>query len=238
MMTIVTSVFGPLIPAISSMQSASTPSRIGDLCIRTTRYCALLLCLLGAPLFFGAYPLLSLWVGKQYAARSAFYLEVLVLGNIVRYLSMPYLAAVIATGKQHFATLATVTEACVNIVLSIWLVQRIGAVGVAVGTLVAAFVSIGVHLFVSIPRTQGAIRFKRPRFLMQGWVRPLLIITPSLLLYPFWRKQNMLPAAPAALATWAVAVGAMAWWLVLTAEDRLEARRTLFRLLYSRAGQV
>ena len=39
---------------------AQRPGRIGDLCIKTTRYCVLLLLLLGLPLFFGAYPLLSL----------------------------------------------------------------------------------------------------------------------------------------------------------------------------------
>ena len=47
-----------------------------------TRYCTLLLCLLGLPLLFGAYPLLSLWVGHQYAIRSALYLEILVIGNL------------------------------------------------------------------------------------------------------------------------------------------------------------
>ena len=135
MLAIVSSVFGPLVPAVSSMQSGSTPGRIGDLCIKTTRYCVLLLLLLGLPLFFGAYPLLSLWVGKRYAIQSALYLEVLVLGNIVRQIAFPYILVVVATGKQHLATIGGIVEACVNVALSIWLVQRIGTVGVAVGTL-------------------------------------------------------------------------------------------------------
>ena len=74
MLAVVSSVFGPLVPAVSSMQADTTPSRIGDICIRMTRYCALLLLLLGLPLVFGGYPLLSLWVGKRYATQSAFYL--------------------------------------------------------------------------------------------------------------------------------------------------------------------
>src|SRR3984957_18253364 len=101
MLTVIASVFGPLVPAVSSMQSGSTPSRIGDLCTKIARYCTLLLCLLGLPLVFGAYPLLSLWVGKQYATQSALYLEVLVLGNVVRQLVLPYILIVVATGKQH-----------------------------------------------------------------------------------------------------------------------------------------
>jgi O-antigen/teichoic acid export membrane protein len=229
MLTVVASVFGPLVPAVSSMQSGTTPDRIGDLCIKIARYCTLLLCLLGLPLVFGSYPLLSLWVGKQYATQSALYLEVLVLGNVVRQLVLPYILIVVATGKQHLATIAAISEACVNIVLSIWLVQRIGAVGVAIGTLVGAFVSVGVHLLVSMPRTQSAIRLRRSRFLMQGMLRPLLIIAPALLVYPFWRRLNMLPAEPAVLAIWIVVTVAMAWWVVLTEDDRRELGATLLR---------
>jgi O-antigen/teichoic acid export membrane protein len=238
MLAVVSSVFGPLVPAVSSMQSGTTPRRIGDLCIKATRYCALLLCLLGLPLFFGAYPLLSLWVGKRYATQSALYLEVLVLGNVVRQLAYPYILVVVATGKQHLATIGGIVEACVNIVLSIWLVQRIGAVGVAVGTLAGAFVGLSMHLVVSIPLTQAAIHVQRSRFVLQGLLRPLLVITPSFFLYPFWRKLNMLPAAPAVLAIWAVATAAIAWRVVLTPEDRREFRAYLLRLLYWRVERT
>lgn len=231
MLALVGSVFGPLIPAISSMQSSSTPNRIGDLCIKVTRYCTLLLCLLGAPLVLGAYPLLSLWVGRQYASRSALYLEVLVLGNVVRHLSMPYLATVVATGRQRAATVATVIEACVNLALSVWLVQRIGAAGVAIGTLAAAFIGVGVHLSVSIPRTQATMAIDRFQYSLQGLLRPLLVLMPSLLLYPFWRPLNILPAAPIGLALWFIATLAMAWWVVLTAEDRVEIETSTTRLL-------
>jgi O-antigen/teichoic acid export membrane protein len=231
MVAVISSVFGPLIPAVSSMQSGTTPNRIGDLCIRTTLYCALLLCQLGLPLVLGSYPLLSLWVGKKYAAQSALYLEVLVLGNIVRQLAFPYILGVVATGRQHLATIAAISEACVNVMVSVWLVQKVGAVGVAAGTLVGAFVGLSVHFLVSIPRTQAAIFIVRSRFLMEGLLRPLLIITPSLLLYPLWRRLDMLPAAPAGLVVWFLSTVAIAWWVVLKPEERREAAAMVHRLL-------
>jgi O-antigen/teichoic acid export membrane protein len=230
MLALVSSVFGPLVPAVSSMQAGTTASRIGDICIRMTRYCVLLLFLLGLPLVFGGYPLLSLWVGKRYATQSAFYLEVLVLGNVVRQLALPYVLIVVATGKQHLATIAAIAEAAVNIIVSIWLVQTIGAVGVAVGTLVGAFVSFSVHLLLSMRYTQPTILVSRWRFLVQGVLRPLLILVPSLLLYPFWRRLSMLPAQPAVLALWIVATVAVAWWVGLTAEDRQTGGAMLNRL--------
>jgi O-antigen/teichoic acid export membrane protein len=232
MLAIVSSAFSPLVPAVSSMQSGTTASRIGDLCIKLTRYCALLLLLLGLPLLFGAYPLLSLWVGKSYAAQSALYLEVLVLANVVRQLALPYILVVVATGKQHLATIAGIVEACVNVVLSIWLVQRIGAVGVAIGTLAGAFVSVGMHLMISIPQTQPAIQIQRSRFVLQGLLRPILVITPSVFLYPFWRRLAMLPAVPGLIAIWVAATAAIAWWVALTAEDRRELGAALLRLVY------
>ena len=238
MLAIVSSVFAPLLPAVSSMQAGTTAGRIGDLCIRSTRYCALLLCLLGLPLVAGGYPLLSLWVGQRYAAQSWLYLQVLVVGNLVRQFMLPYILMVVATGKQHLATIAAISEACVNIVVSIWLVQKIGAVGVAAGTLAGAFVSLGLHLLVSIPLTRAVILIHRPRFAIQGLLRPLLLVTPALVLYPFWRRANLLPAPPAVLAIWFVVTAGLAWWVVLTADDRRETGSLLLRLLYWRVERT
>jgi O-antigen/teichoic acid export membrane protein len=145
MLVLISSMFGPLLPAMSSIQAKATPARLGEIAIRATRYCALLLCLLGMPLLVGSYPLLSFWVGRGYATRSALYLEVLVIGNVVRQLVYPYMIGVVATGKQHLATISAIAEASVNVALSIWLVQKFGAIGVAIGTLVGAFISVGAR---------------------------------------------------------------------------------------------
>ena len=234
MLLVVGSIFGPIVPAVSSMQAGSTPNQIGELVIRMTRYCALLLCLLGLPILFAAYPLLSLWVGHQYAIRSALYLEILVISNVVRQLTCPYVLVVVATGSQHLATISAIAEAAVNIIVSVLLVTRIGAGGVAIGTLIGAFVSVGMHLLVSIPRTQRAIDLQRSRYLVQGLLRPLLGLVPSLLLYPFWKRSNMVPANPALLAIWVVLSLFVAWQIGLTREDRRAFMSALSRLPYWR----
>jgi O-antigen/teichoic acid export membrane protein len=238
MLMLVSSLFGPLLPALSSMQARSTPRQLGELCIRITRYCVLVVCLLGLPLFFGSYPLLSLWVGRAYAAHSALYVEVLVVGNVIRQLALPYVIAVVATGKQHMATISAVAEASVNIVLSIWLVQKFGAIGVAIGTVAGAIVSVAVHLLVSMHYTRSTILIERSRFLVAGLLRPLLITAPSLCLFFFWRKYSMLPAAPAILAIWALLTLALAWWVGASAEDRQLAKAAATRLLYWRREPI
>ena len=60
-------------------QSGRTPEQLGDIVIKATRYCVLLLCLIGLPLLVAPYLLLKLWVGQDYAIRSALFLQVLVL---------------------------------------------------------------------------------------------------------------------------------------------------------------
>ncbi len=238
MLTVVGSIFGPILPAVSSLQAGSTPSAIGDLVARMTRYCTLLLCLLGLPLFFGAYPLLSMWVGHKYAVQSAFYLEILVLGNVVRQLTYPYALVVVATGRQHLATVAAVMEAIVNVTVSIVLVKRIGAAGVAIGTLVGAFVSLGMHLAVSMHYTKATVLIRRTRFAWSALLRPLLCVLPSFFLLPFWRRFDMLPADPTLLVLWAVLSVVTAWQIGLTPEDRHAFFHTSSRLLHWRSQQT
>jgi len=230
MMLVIGGLFSPLVPAISSLQTQQTPHHIGKLTIESTRYCTLLLTLIGLPLAFGAYPLLQLWVGHSYATQSVSFLQILILGNVIRQLGYPYSLAVIATGKQHLATIAAVAEATANICVSLYLVQRIGAIGVAIGTVCGAFVSIALHLTLSMRYTQSAIAISRRSFVMRGVVRPLLCLIPSLLLIPTWNRFAMLPWSIPWLGGWSTATLLIAWQVALTETDRKRVITTLSRL--------
>ena len=235
MLVVVSSVFSPLLPAVSSMNSGRTPTQIGDLVVKVTRFCSLLICLLGLPLFLGAYPLLKLWVGHAYAIRSALFLEVLVLGNAIRMIGYPYALVVVATGKQRLATIAAVAEAVVNVTLSIYLVQRIGALGVAIGTCVGALISIGVHLSVSMKLTRSTILISRRCFLSEAVLRPLSCIIPSLLLFPLWRRFAMPPASLPWLAIWTLLTFGIAWLVGLKPAERQEFAEAL---LHGRTSRI
>jgi hypothetical protein len=53
MPALIDSLFGPCLPAFSSMQAGAKPDRMRELCIQASRCCTLLLCLLGLSLIFG-----------------------------------------------------------------------------------------------------------------------------------------------------------------------------------------
>ena len=224
------SLFNPLVPAISSMHARSTSGQIGQVLTRVTRYYTLLLSLVGLPILFGAYPLLNVWVGHEYAAHSVPYLEILLIANVIRQLGYPYSLVLVATGKQHLATVAAVAEAALNCALSVWLVQRMGAVGVAIGTLAGAFFSLGLHLTITMHLSRSTILIQRTRFVLQGWLRPSLCIVPSLLFYPFWKRNAMLPISPILLIIWLVTTAAIAWKIGLISEERQQIRETLARV--------
>jgi len=231
-MLAVGNLFGPLIPAISSLQAIGSSKQIGDVAVNTTRYCGLVLYVSGLPILFGSYPLLSLWVGKNYAVQSAPYLAVLMIGNLIRQLGYPYALVVVATGRQHLATIAAVAEALVNICLSIWLIQRMGAMGVAIGTVVGAFVSITLHLTVSMRYTRSAILIHRSQFIMQGLLRPLVCVAPSVILLPFWKRFATIPAPPLSMLLWALATIALAWQVGLNRSERQKLLVGFSRLAY------
>ena len=134
--------------------------------------------MLGIPLLFLGFPLLRIWVGVVYASHALVYLEVLVAANIVRQLAYPYALMVVGLGQQRFATVSPVLEAVVNLVTSILLARRYGAIGVAIGTLIGAFAGVLAHVVVSMPRTQAAVAVERLRLLRKGVARPLLSFLP------------------------------------------------------------
>jgi O-antigen/teichoic acid export membrane protein len=229
MVLVVNSLFSPLLPAVSSLQSARTPQQLGGILIKATRYCVLLLCLIGLPLMIGPYSLLKLWVGHDYATRSALFLQILVLGNVIRQLGNPYALVLLATGQQHLATVAAVAEALVNLSLSIYLVQRFGAVGVAIGTLVGAFVSVGLHLTVSMKLTRSMISMSRRRFVLTGLLRPLLCVIPSTLLIVLWKESGMPPIGIPMILISFLATAAIGWLVALTNTERNDLLSVIHR---------
>ncbi len=225
---IVGAVFGPLLPAVSALQSRRLPEQIGEIAIRTTRYCTLLLCVMGLPLFIGAFPLLRLWVGRQYAMHSVVYLQVLLVGNVLRLLLSPYSLVIVAIGKQHLATVAATAEGVVNLTASILLAHKMGAIGVAYGTVIGSSVSVMLHLIVSMDLTKATVLLARSRFLLQGMLRPMVCIVPAVLLYPFWRRSEILPASPVALISWLVLTLAIIWIIGLNDSDRQQLKKMAF----------
>ena len=222
LLLVISSVIGPMMPASAAMSTRRSPQEMGDVFLRVSRYAVLLLLLVGLPLIVFGYPILKLWVGAYYAANCLLYLRILLMANIVRNTCLPYATMVIATGRQKAATAATVAEAVVNVVASVILASRFGAIGVAYGTLLGAFVSVSMHLMLSMKLTQNALHFSRRTLLLRSFMRASSVTLPSLSILVLQSYDPTLANHPAILLVWFAATALIAWLIALDRRDRGE----------------
>ena len=224
---IISAMLNPLMPASSALSTQRPPVEMGELAARVTRYSSVILLLTGLPLIVFGYPILRLWVGEQYALHTLPYLRILVFANIIRNLCAPYATMIVATDRQSAAITAAISEAVVNLGCSIYLAARFGAVGVAIGTVLGAFVSIALHFGITMRFTRGTLAISRLGFFVKGMLRPAVIAVPSLLVLPLCWSPAQAVRAPIMLA-WCFTTGFFAWYGGLTVTDRRNAIR-IFR---------
>lgn len=215
LLTIVSALMGPLLPAASAQSVRSSPAQMGNFLLQSTRYSMVILLLTGLPFLVAGHLILQAWVGPVYALHSTRFLFILILANIIRSSCAPYSTMVIATSRQKVATASPVTEAIVNLITSIWLVQHLGALGVALGTLCGAFAGVAMHFAVSMRFTQSNIAIAPQELFHIGMLRPAIIAIPSLVfLWPGMPKQWPL------YGVWLVATVLMAWFGALNGAER------------------
>jgi O-antigen/teichoic acid export membrane protein len=216
---LVGSALGPLMPASSALSTQRSPVEMGDFLSQITRYTAVLLLVTGLPLIVCGFPLLRAWVGPAYAAHSLRYLQILVLANILRNLCAPYATLITATGRQAPALAAAIAEAVVNLGSSIYLASRFGAIGVAAGTFIGAFVGVSMHFAITMPFTRQTLTFSRSRLFLTGLLRPSAIGLPALILLPFWDSSSA-PLNLKMAVVWSIGTLGIAWFFGARSDER------------------
>ena len=222
-------VLEPLMPAVSAASVDRTPEEMGSLVHKASRYSFLLSQLSGLPFLIFAYGILRIWVGPTYAAHGFQLLRILVAANMLRNVFGPYATMVIATGLQRYATLSGVSEAIINLAFSILLGKYYGAIGVAYGTLIGAFVGVMVHLFVSLRKTNGTFAITPGRLLRSGFLRPGTATIPTLfvlpiLWHPFSAREEIF-----LLLGWALSSLLIGWSVGLQQPERSRILQVLGR---------
>jgi len=217
---IIGAAFAPLMPTASALNVHRSPVEMGAVLARATRYATALLLATGIPLLVAGYWILRIWVGPTYAVHSIQFLRILVIANILRNMGMPYAAMLVATESQKIGIAGAVAEAAVNVACSIYLVRHIGAIGVAYGTLIGSFVSIGMHFTVNMHYTKAKFAVSRLRLIMAGIVRPTLIAIPSLFLVRSWWSDSPPAINLQSWLAWALCTSMFVWFAALNTEER------------------
>lgn len=122
-------------------------------------------------------PVLRLGFGDDLAETAFPVLVVLTCGRAVGALIWPYVMGVLAANEQSRIRVTPVIEGVVNLTVSIVLVSWVGAVGAAIGTLVASVLAMSMHLWINVPRTP-IVRFDRRLWFVRGVVMPVWAVLP------------------------------------------------------------
>jgi O-antigen/teichoic acid export membrane protein len=234
---ILSAMLGPLMPASSALSTRETPVEMGNFLARITRYSTVILLLTALPLLVCGFPILRLWVGSAYAIHTVTYLRILILANVIRNLCAPYATMISATGQQGAATATAICEAVVNLGSSIYLARHFGAIGVALGTLIGSFVSVGLHFAITMHFTRPTIAISRTQLLYRGLLHPAIVVLPSVLLAVLWLRSHVPMFQPAMIFLWGASTLGISWYVALGKSDRNDVVQLVgrWRLLMTRS---
>jgi O-antigen/teichoic acid export membrane protein len=174
-------IFAAVLPASAVLNARGDSQKLGTLLVSSTRYGMLVLLAMALPLLLAGKLILGIWVGRDYALRSTLIMQFLVVANVVRLSFLPYATLLLGMGEQRKVVMSPIAEGITNLLVSVCLASFFGAIGVAIGTLVGSFVSVGFHVLHNMPRTAG-IDVDRFLFVKEGLFRPLLCAVPFTLL--------------------------------------------------------
>jgi O-antigen/teichoic acid export membrane protein len=217
---ILAAALAPLIPSVSALSVLRGPGELGAILARVTRYTSTILLVTGLPLIVGGYCILRVWVGPDYAVHTIGYLRILLFANILRWTCAPYASMLVATNSQRVAIAGAIAEAVTNVAVSVYLAAHIGAIGVAYGTLIGSFVSVGAHLIFNMRYTMATFAISQWRLFLTGLVRPGVIAVPSLLLIPLWWPSSVPAFNGKIWFGWMLSTLALVWLVGLSAKER------------------
>jgi O-antigen/teichoic acid export membrane protein len=115
--------------------------------------CAMLLFVGGSWIVSVADWAFDAWVGPNIARAAVPIFVILMVANALRYTSGPYSYYVVSTGQQRKVVLTPIFEGILNCAASIFLVMRIGAIGVAIATLIGVIFALLILYFHNMART-------------------------------------------------------------------------------------
>ena len=142
----------PLLTEYARDMGAGAVQRLADLVARQVRLGTLAVVLCLGAVAAMAPALVPIWLGRDLGEPAATYLVWLALGAGIRLLGIPVASLATATGHQRITVVVGMLECGVNLVLSLLLVQVLGPVGVALGTIAGGLVSLASHLTLTVPR--------------------------------------------------------------------------------------
>jgi O-antigen/teichoic acid export membrane protein len=210
----------PVTAVSARLHAEKRPDEVERFVVDSSRVGVTALVVFSGALFVVAPWIVELYAGSRYVDTTVVILRILILGNVIRNVCFPLGLALVATGEHRRVIAPPFVEAAVNLVLSLWWVQVIGANGVAWATCVAATLAVGLHLALTLRRTT-TFSVSARTFSTHTIARPAIAAIPAVMAFVFEASvgKSVFVVIPALFGS-----VALAWCVSLTVADRRRLR--------------
>lgn len=172
------SIMNAFLAPFAAMHARGNFAAVGRMVVRATRVTTWVNVLLLAAAVGIGMPVMRFWV-PAYATKTYLFLLVLMISQAIRLCWTSYAIALMATNHQNECIVPAFVEGFVNLGVSLWAVQRFGAIGVAVGSVVGAVVAIPALLLWTV-YSRSDLPISRQDLTQHGVLRGALAAAPLL----------------------------------------------------------
>lgn len=226
---------GVLQPTVSHLEARNQTEKIQYLLRTGTKYGLMISLPLGVSYILVGREFLSLWMGAKYASMSYPVLVVLTAGIISHISQHTSIQVLQGLAKHKIAAYAAMFQAAASIVLSIFLVEKYGIVGVAIGKTIPM---IFINLMLIPWYTCWLLGLAPLSLLKEAFIPPLVsAFVFSMVLYFFSQFLT--------ISTWtsfvvvlfmALSVYVLCAWLICLSKAERRARFQQFRAVFNFAS--
>jgi O-antigen/teichoic acid export membrane protein len=207
-------------PIASGLESRGDFQTLKRVLILGTKYSLLIIFPISLSLIFWGKQFFALWLGPVYAEKCYPVLLILLIPQIYSMSQFVTEEILLGQTKHKFLAFVTVSEAVLNLILSLILIKKYGIIGAALGVAIPRFLNYSIFSAIYIKQAAG-ISFTD--YFKQSFVPPLWAVLPFVILLSLVAKflpaQNLLEFIfEVALAGLAFLL--LAWYLCFSREER------------------
>jgi O-antigen/teichoic acid export membrane protein len=211
---------GVMFPAFAAMYGLKRDAA-RKLFLRGNKYLAIVMFPITLAFVTLASPGLNIWLGQGFAERSTGVLQWLAVGVLINSLAQLSFVLVQGAGRPYLTGLLNLIELPIYLVLLISLVRGAGIEGAAIAWALRIAIDAAVLLWLSLKLLDIHISRLPATVAVAGLAVALLVI--GSLPMPVLVKLVF-------LAVTGIAMALVAWFVVLTGEERIESRRTILSI--------
>jgi len=236
--TLVQGISQTLTPMASSLETRNDAEQVQNLVLQAGRWSSMVILPVTCTFLLRGSSFIGLWMGQQYADLSGEVLWILSLTVMFWGANCSVAGIMLGLGKHKPIVPAMVTEGLCNLALSIYLVRKIGVVGVAWGTAIPSIATSLIFWPWYIHRT---LKIQPMPYMLSVWIRPWFSLIPFMastyVIERFWRARNLVEFfSQVALVLPLALLGY--WFVCLEREQRESISRKLPHTLGRLTGAV